>query len=68
MNSKVSLFRQQSFFNFFGEKSFSFQFVKTEILNLIALRFDDFDFGLNSDLFELALHKIGLPECEFTSS
>ena len=61
MNGNVDAFVEQSSFNFLGEKPFALHFVERQVLDLIALGFDDLDFGFNARCFESVLNMMRLP-------
>ena len=68
MDRKVNISAQQGVFDFFGKKPFPFHFVEGEVLNLIALRFDDHEFHLGANRPERLAGVFCLPKRQFTPS
>ncbi len=68
MHCQIHVTAQQRIFDFFGKKAFAFHFRKTDILNTVALRFDDDEFDLRALLFEQKLGIFGLPKGEFRAA
>lgn len=62
MHSEVYFAAQECVFYFFGEKAFAFELVKAQVLDQIALRFDNDQFALQSDLFKRCLGEFRLPK------
>jgi hypothetical protein len=67
MHCQIDFTLEQCFFDFLGEKSLAFDFVKTQMLNLITFGFDDVNIARKTKTFELRFHVIGLPKREVAS-
>jgi hypothetical protein len=44
MDGHIDITPQKRVFNFFGKKTFAFNFIKAQVLDLISGRFDDDQF------------------------
>ena len=68
MHSDVDGSGEKGVFNFFGEKTFAFDFVEAEVLDGVAFGFDDFDNRSNTRISKLLLHEMRLPESQVAAS
>ena len=68
MHCQVYRSGKKSLFYFLCEKSFSFNLIEAQMLDGVAFRFNDFDGGIHSDIAQLLLNEMCLPQSQVAAS
>ena len=68
VDGQIDASHEERLLDFFCEKPLALHFVKTDVLDEVALRFDDGQLAVDAEFGEFGAGKFGLPEGELAAA